>query len=424
MAEEHCSSYYAATTNDDTTYPMLEGEVRVDICVIGAGFTGTSTALTLAERGFKVALLEEHRIGWGASGRNGGQVGYAIAGEDNLRRGQEEAAEKLIREVNFLGHNIIKGRIEKYNIQCDFKPGDMAAACKKRQYDDLARERDHMSSLGYEDNFTLVSASDMPNYIGSDRYVGGLYNNIDGHLHPLNLCKGEARAAASLGVKIFEQSGVTHIEHGQKPKVHTKNGFIIADKVVIAGNAYHQLEKMKLTGYVFPTGSYIIATEPLEEELAKELLPQNQSVYEVNEILDYFRLSSDNRILYGGKANYSGRDPKSIKDAILPDMLNTFPQLKGKKIDFEWGGKIGITINRTPHVGCMHGNVYYSQGYSGHGINATHILSEILSDAVTGQMERFDIFSKAKKTRLPMPRWMGNQMLALGMLYYRMKDLF
>ncbi|MCC3862107.1 NAD(P)/FAD-dependent oxidoreductase [Pseudemcibacter aquimaris] len=424
MSEEHCSSYYAATANDTTTYPELEGQVNVDVCVIGAGFTGTSTALNLSERGFKVALIEANRVGWGASGRNGGQVGYAVSGEGNLRRGQKEAADKLIKEMNFLGHDIIKTRIEKYGIDCDFKAGNMAAACKQRQQDDLAEEYDHMSSLGYEDHFTLVDKSTIQDYIGSDRYVGGLYNNIDGHLHPLNLCKGEVRAAASLGALIFEQSPVTHIKHGKKPEVHTEKGHIVADKVVLAGNAYHRLEKRKLTGYVFPTGSYIIATEPLEDELAAELLGKDQSVFEVNEILDYYRLSADKRMLYGGKANYSGRDPASIKGAMLPDMLNTFPQLKDKHIDFEWGGMIGITINRTPHVGRINGNVYYSQGYSGHGLNATHILSEFVSDAVAGQMERYDIFAKAKQIRLPVPRWVGNQMVALGMLYYRMKDLF
>ena len=424
MSEAHCQSFYAATSNDDTSYPKLKGEVVADICVIGGGFTGVSMALTLAERGFDVVLLEQNLIGWGASGRNGGQLGYAVSGEGNLRRGQKEAADKMIREINFLGHDMIKERIKKYDIKCDYKPGNMAAACKQRQLDDLEEEYEYMASQGYEDNFKLVTKDNIADYIGSEKYIGGLYNDIDGHLHPLNLCRGEARAAAGLGVKIFENSGVTEISHGSKPQVQTEYGRVKVKKVVLAGNAYHRLEKMNLTGYVFPTGSYIIATEPLEDKIAKDLLGQDQSVYEVNEILDYFRFSPDNRLLYGGKANYSGRDPESIKGAMLPDMIKTFPHLKDVRIDYEWGGMIGVTINRTPHVGCINGNVYYSQGYSGHGINATHILSSILSDAISGQMKRYDIFAKAKQIRLPVPRLVGNQMVALGMLYYRMKDLF
>lgn len=270
----------------------------------------------------------------------------------------------------------------------------------------------------------LVEARDMADYIGTDVYCGGLYNNLDGHLHPLNLCMGEARAAAGLGVEIFEASAVTGIRHGKNPVVMTDRGQVKAQKIVLAGNAYHHLEQKKLGGILFPAGTYIIATESLDEDLAQQIMPGDLAVCDVNEILDYYRLSADRRMLFGGKCTYSGRDPKSIRDSMLPNMLRIFPQLKDVKIDYEWGGIIGIVINRTPHVGRINGNIYYAEGYSGHGVNASHILSEILSDAITGQMERFDIFAKARQTSLPVPRWMGNQMVALGMLYYRIKDLF
>lgn len=424
MPEKHCPSYYAATLNDDTAYPSLEGDVTTDICVIGGGFTGVSTALTLAERGFSVVLLEQNRVGWGASGRNGGQVGYSIKGEDNLKNTHGAGADQMIKDLQWRGHEIIKQRIKKYNIECDFRSGNMGAAIKHRHMDEIKKEFDYISKQSWANHFELVEKEHMHDYIGTDKYVGGLYNNLDFHVHPLNLCLGEARAAASLGTKIFEKSAVVEIIHGKEPVVVTKSGRVKAQKIVIAGNAYHHLEKKKIGGVVFPAGSYILATEPLSNDLVSEILPKNQSVWDMSIFLAYFRMSADNRFLYGGECNYSGRDPKSIKDTMLPHMIETFPMLKNVKIDYEWGGMIGITISRTPHVGRINGNVYYAQGYSGHGVNGSHIMGEILSDAITGQMKHFDLFEKAKQHRIPVPRWMGNQMLALGMLYYRMKELF
>lgn len=424
MSENHCPSYYAASVNDATVYSSLKGEVRADICVVGAGFTGISTALTLAERGFKVVVVEENRVGWGASGRNGGQLSHSVRGEDNLRRGQWDKADQLIHDIKWRGHEIIRERVEKYNIQCDLKNGHMIAAFKTRHMDGLKKDYDYFAAQGLEDHFRLIEGEQMSGYIGTNIYKGGLYNDLDGHLHPLNLCLGEARAAAGLGVQIYEDSAVTDIIHGKKPVVKTAEGQVRADTVVLAGNAYHHLEKKDLGGYVFPASTYIIATEPLSEEMAQQIMPRDLAVFDANEFLDYYRLSADRRLLFGGQCNYSGWDPKSIKDSMLPDMLHTFPCLKDVKIEYEWGGKIGIVISRTPHVGRLGDNIYYAQGYSGHGVNGTHIMSEILSDAICGQMESFDIFARAKHTRLAVPKWAGNQMVALGMLYYRMKDLF
>ncbi|MDG1708791.1 MAG: FAD-binding oxidoreductase [Emcibacteraceae bacterium] len=424
MAELHTSSYYAATLNDQVSHPSLEGDITADICVIGGGFTGVSTALDLAERGYDVVLLEANKIGWGASGRNGGQVGYAINGEGNLINQHGKSAEKMVTDLRFRGHEIIKSRVEKYKINCDLTHGNMAAANKDRHFDELKEEYDYMAELGYEDHFELVEKENMRDYIGSDTYKGGLYNNLDFHIHPLNLCLGEARAAASLGVRIFEGNSVDEIIHGTKPVVVTKNGRVTANKVVIGGNAYHILERKKMGGVLFPAGTYVLGTEPLSEELKNEILVKNQSVFDMNMFLAYYRFSADNRLLYGGECNYSGKDPVSIKATMLPPMHEAFPQLKDVKIDYEWGGMTGITIKRMPHVGSINGNVIYSEGYCGHGINSSHILSEILADAVTGQMERFDVFEKTKHFRIPVPRWAGNYMLALGMLYYRIKDIF
>jgi glycine/D-amino acid oxidase-like deaminating enzyme len=259
--------------------------------------------------------------------------------------------------------------------------------------------------------------------LGTDAYIGGFVCYRDGHLHPLNLCIGEARAAQGLGVKIFEQSPVTSIEHGDSPKVRTAIGHVETDAVVLAGNAYSQLEPKHLSNLVFPAGSYIIGTEPLPEDVANEINPLDLAVCDSNEIVDYYRLSADKRLLYGGSCNYSGRDPKSIRAYILPRMLEIYPQLKGVRIDYEWGGKIGIVLNRIPVLGRINKNVYYCHGYSGHGVNATHVMGEIMSDAVAGTMEKFDLFANMRHFRIPGSQWMGNQIIALGMLYYRMQDL-
>jgi glycine/D-amino acid oxidase-like deaminating enzyme len=210
--------------------------------------------------------------------------------------------------------------------------------------------------------------------------------------------------------------------HGARPRVETAHGYVEADSVVLAGNAYSQFEPKHLSSLVFPAGSYIIATEPLSEEVTNEINPLDVAVCDVNEVVDYFRLSADNRLLYGGACNYSGRDPADIKAYILPRLRKVYPQLKDVRIEYEWGGKIGIVLRRIPTVGRINSNVYYCQGYSGHGVCATHVMGEVMADAVTGTMERFDLFDGMTHFRIPGTQWFGNQIIALGMLYYKMKD--
>lgn len=418
-----CKSYYAATVNDPTKYPRLQGDEGADICIIGGGFTGLSSALKLSEKGYSVTLLESFTIGWGASGRNGGQLIRGIAGQPALRKEYGPDIEAFINRLRWRGNEIVEENIKKYDIECDLKHGFIDCAYKDRQMRDLEAEIESSSVLGMEDRFRMVSAEEMNEYVGTSVYKGGLYNNADGHLHPLNLCKGEARAATGLGAKIYEQSPVLSITHGKKPVVHTKEGTVRAEIVILAGNAYHLLEQKKVGGILFPAGTFIIATEPLGNNLAGDLMPRDLAVCDVNEMLDYYRLSSDKRMLFGGRCNYSGREPRDIKATIRPRMLRVFPQLKDARIDFQWGGKIGIVINRIPQFGRIGNNVYYAQGYSGHGINQTHIAGEILTKAICGQMEDFDVFAKAKHWKIPAPRWVGNNLVALGMVYYRMKDL-
>jgi len=220
-----------------------------------------------------------------------------------------------------------------------------------------------------------------------------------------------------------KNSPVTRISHGSRPAVVTEKGIVRADTVVLAANAYHALERRSLSGLTFPAGSYIIATEPLSETLRQEINPLDLAVCDCNDVVDYHRLSADGRMLYGGRCNYSGRDPKSIKASIAPRMLKVYPQLKNVNVEYEWGGKISIVLNRIPLLGRINKNVYYVQGYSGHGVNATHVMGEIVADAIGGTMERFDLFGDISHFRIPGGQWFGNQIIALGMLYYRMRDL-
>ena len=274
-----------------------------------------------------------------------------------------------------------------------------------------------------EDQVRLVDAAELPPMIGTKKYIGGLINNRNGHLHPLNLCLGEARAAAQLGVSIHEATEVTDIVHGAQPVVNTVQGRVTADFVVLAGNAYHHLEKKALSGLVFPAGSFILASEPLDDSEVAELNPLDLAVCDQNEVLDYFRLSADRRLLFGGRCNYSGREPRSIEDAMAPRMRNIFPQLATKRIDYAWGGKIGVVVNRVPLLGRIGSNVLYSVGYSGHGVNMTHACGEIMADAVAGTFERMDVFAKVPHRKIPFGQKVGGQMMAMGMLYYRLRDI-
>ena len=420
--QEHTGSYYAATVNETTNYPAVEGATSVDVCVVGAGFTGISTALSLAERGYSVAVVEANRVGWGASGRNGGQVINGGGGIEKLRKKHGNGIAEILHNLRWRGNDIIRERIAKYDIQCDFKDGFLEVATKPSQVpylDEYAEDREsHPSEFEYE----VWDRDKTCDLLGTDAYHGGFVCYRDGHLHPLNLCIGEARAAHNLGVNIFEQSPVTDIRHGKRPRVETANGYVEADSVVLAGNAYSRFEPRHLSNLVFPAGTYVIATEPLGDEVAHSINKKDVAVCDLNEVVDYYRLSADNRLLYGGACNYSGRDPSSIKSFILPRMLKVYPQLKDVKIEYEWGGKVGIVLRRIPTLGRINGNVYYCQGYSGHGVCPTHVMGEVMADAVAGTMERFDLFANMNHFRIPGSQWFGNQIIALGMLFYRMKD--
>lgn len=421
---EHTSSYYAATANWQTDYPLLRGEHRCDIAVVGAGFTGVSTALQLAEWGYDVALIEANRVGWGASGRNGGQLIDGFVDTAKIEKRFGSVAGDVAYQMGVECRDIVLQRIEKYSINCDLKFGFLDLALYQKDVDYFRSEIERKKERNYPHKMELVAQEDMRSVIGSDIYVGGLINRGNGHLHPLNLCIGEARAAQQNGARFFERSPVSKIHHGDNPRVETKDGVIHAKKVVLAGNAYLGKTEPEIYGAVIPAGSYIIATEPLAPEVASELLPQDMAACDQRVGLDYFRLSADKRLLFGGLCNFSGWEPGDITATLRPKMLKVFPQLEDTSIDYEWGGNIAISINRIPQLGRIKNNTYYAQGYSGHGVAPTHMAGRILADVIAGDSARFDVFERVRHMKLPGGKWFANPALALGMLYFRLKEVF
>ena len=419
--QAHTGSYYAATVNRVTDYAPLGGAQIADVCIIGAGFTGISTALHLAERGYNVHVVEANRVGWGATGRNGGQIIGGISAQGKIAKRLGSDGERFMWEMGWAGHDIIRDRVERYEIDCDLKWGYLDVAIKQRHLRDQRAEWETLGKYDFPYERRLLSRDETIAAIGTEAYIGALLNMGNGHLHPLNLCIGEARAAVSLGATIYEQSPVLKVEHGDKPRVITAGGSVTADTVVIAGNAYHHVEP-GLRGIMFPVNSFILATSPLSDEQVSILNPGDLAVCDPNFVLQYFRLTADKRLLFGARCNYFGDDPGIIKSKLVRKMLGVYPQLAGVNIDYSWGGKVGIPFNRVPQLGKTSSNVFYSQGYSGHGVNVTHLAGQIMAEAVAGTMERFDVFANIDPVTIPGAQRFNNQMVALGVLYYQIKD--
>lgn len=424
---QHTASYYAASSLPQPDHPVLQGEHVADVCVVGGGFSGLNTALELAERGMSVVLLEAHKIGWGASGRNGGQLIRGVG--HGLEQFEGIIGKDGVRHMKLMGLEaveIVRQRVERFNIPCDLTWGYCDLANKPRDLEGFAEEAEELRGLGYRHELRLLQANEVRSVVGSDRYVGGLVDMGSGHLHPLNLALGEAAAAAQLGVRLFEHSAVTRIDYGSEVRVHTAQGTVRAKSLVLGCNAYLKDLNPQLSGKVLPAGSYVIATEPLSEAQAHALLPQNMAVCDQRVALDYYRLSADRRLLFGGACHYSGRDPQDIGAYMRPKMLDVFPHLANVKIDYQWGGMIGIGANRLPQIGRLpdQPNVYYAQAYSGHGVNTTHLAGKLLAEAISGQhSDGFDLFAQVPHITFPGGKYLRSPLLALGMLWHRLKEL-
>jgi gamma-glutamylputrescine oxidase len=421
---QHVRSYYAASANPAPLRDGLEGETTADVCVVGGGIAGCSTALHLAERGFKVVLLEGKRIAWGASGRSGGQAIFGFAaGQDKLVAQVGFDAARRMFDVSVEALDLLKDRVARHAIDCDLHWGQMHVAIKPRHETELKAWQEELSAdYGY-DSLRWLGRDEVRSLLATERYTGGLFDSRSGHLHPLNYTLGLAAAAEAAGVRIFEGSQVTRIEHGDTVIVHTARGRVRAKHVALCCNAYIDELSPKLRSRIMPVGTYIVATEVLGRERIEALMRENIGVTDVNWVLDYFRRSADHRLLFGGRVSYSGLDPLGTERATRTRMLKVFPQLADVKIEYAWGGYVDITMSRAPDFGRLAPNVYYLQGFSGHGIALTGMAGRLVAKAIAGQAERFDLFAKLEHRDFPGGPLLRTPALVLAMLWFRMKDL-
>lgn len=401
--------------------------MRADVCVVGGGYTGVATALALAEQGISVALVEQNLIGWGASGRNGGQALGGFGPELSDFAKYEKtfgAGAKMMWDEGVRCVDLVRRNVETYDIDCDLTWGYFDAAITEREMADLREAKKTLEELGYKPPLRMVGRQDIKSVVGSDKYVGGLINEGWGHCHPLNLVRGEAKAAAAQGAQIFEDARVSKLDYREDSVVVDMDwGRVTADRVVLACNAYLGALVPKLANRMMPVGSYIIATEPLDDAMAAELLPGNHAVCDQRWALDYFRLSADKRMLFGGVATYTGLHPKDLVKKMRPKMLNVFPQLADAKIEYQWGGYLSIGLNRIPQIGRLDSRTYYAQAFAGHGVAPCHSAGRMIADAIMGNDERLRIMESVKHRRFPGGRFFRKPILATGMAFERFKEI-
>ncbi len=422
---DHTTSYYAASANTRTLRPALAGDHTFDVCVVGAGYSGLSTALHLAEQGHNVAIVEGARIGWGASGRNGGQVVNGLnASLQTIKRRYGQDTANFVAGIVMEGGEIIRERIKTYDIQCDYKPTNLFTACT----DTHMRELEERLALwqGYGLNTQeMVSKDQIGDYVGSDMYAGGMIDHAGGHMHPLNLALGEADAFEKNGGTIFEMSRVIDVDYeAARPVVKTETGSITCKTVVLCGNAYLGKVVPKLTSRVMPVSTQVMATEQLSDEMAKRLLPTDTCVEDIRYILDYYRLSADNRLLFGGGTVYGGADPRDIEAKLRKNMNKVFPELVNTKIEHAWSGNFALSFSRVPQMGRLNDNTYFAHGYSGHGVTGSHTFGRILAEAISGDASRYDVFEKVPYIPFPGGRMFRVPYSMIGSWYYGFKDKF
>jgi len=416
-------SYYAATANASGPWPQLKGEKRADVCVIGAGFTGISAALHLSERGYKVIVLEAQKIGWGASGRNGGQI-YG-----SQRKDQEELEAKFGKEkarqlwdLGVESGELVKDLIAKHGIDCDLKPG-ILMACHKSDYVDWFRTYADKMAREYDyPHYQVLNKAEVEERLGTRIYYGGVVNEKYGHFHPLNFVLGLAKAATEAGAEIYEDSAVLSYDSAQPTTIKTAKGSVRADHVVLACNGYIERLEPRVIGKIMPINNFILTTEPLSEEQARSLIRDDTGVSDTKFVVNYFRLTADRRLLFGGGENYRRGFPPDLKTFVRKHMMKVFPQMSDARIDYAWGGTLAVTMSRAPHFGRLAPNIFFAQGYSGQGVAGATFGGKLIAEAVAGTAERFDIMADLKIRPFPggtLLRWPG---MVAGMLYYAMKD--
>jgi len=421
---DYPDSYYHATRNRELELPVLDGSRRADVCIVGGGYTGLSSALHLARRGYRVALLEARQPGWGASGRNGGQL---CSGQRKdqvaLTRMVGGADARRFWELAEAAKATARGLIAEHGIDCDLKPG-IAYPNHKPGYDRESREYvDFLrGEYGY-DQIEFLERTQMAELVGSDSYYGGTLDMGASHLHPLNYALGLAAAAAEAGAEIYRDSPVTGYREGSPNRIETARGTVEAEHLVLACNGYLGNLEPRVAGKIMPINNFIVATEPLTAAELRVINPRDVAIADSRFVVNYYRLSADKRLLFGGGENYSSNFPADIAGFVRKPMLEVYPQLSGKRIDYAWGGTLAVTLNRMPHFGRLgKHNTYFAQGYSGQGVAMATLAGKLIAEAMAGEAERFDLFGKIPTRSFPggdLLRWPG---LVLGMTYYALRD--
>ncbi len=421
--DKYTGSYYAASANSAPERPALTQAIHADICIVGAGFTGLSTALHLAEQGKSVVIIEGAKVGWGASGRNGGQIVNGLnAGLDTIEKKFGPDTARFIGSMVQEGGNIIRRFVADYAIDCDLKPYNLYVGLNTKHMQAL-QDKQTLWRKHSMDDFELLDARALQKHVCSERYSGGLLDRTGGHLHPLNLALGEAEAFEKLGGKVYEQSKVLRVENiDAEPVVVTEHGSVTCGTLILCGNAYLGKSVPKLAPRVMPVSTQVMATAPLDDEVAASLLPTDACVEDVRYILDYYRLSADKRLLFGGGTVYGGSDPADVEAKLRPNMEKVFPQLKGTPVDYAWSGNFALSFTRVPQMGQTGPNSYHAMGYSGHGVTGSHLFGKIIADAMLGDTERFDRLSKIPWYPFPGGQALRAPYSTIGSWWYGLRD--
>ncbi len=415
-------SWYAATTPELAPCPALAEDLKADVCVIGGGYTGLSAALHLAKAGRKVVLLEAQRVGFGASGRNGGQLGSG-------QRLDQEALERMVgddlaRTLWDLGEDakdLVKTLIAEHDIDCHLKPGIAWTASSDRDATDLQAYAEHLSGKYDYDQAEALNADACFALCPSPDYKGGLIDWGAAHLHPLAFALGLAKAAKEAGVAIYEQSRVEALENGNPAKVTTASGTVTADHVVLACNGYLSGLAPSVTARVMPINNFIVATEPLGPRTA-EVLTKDVAVADSRFVVNYFRLSHDGRLLFGGGESYGYRFPDDIAAVVRKPMNIVFPHLKDVRIDYAWGGTLAITMKRFPYLARIAPNVLSASGYSGHGVGTATHAGQLMAKAIVGETDGFDVMGQIPTHTFPGGGALRTPLLMLAMTWYALRD--
>jgi gamma-glutamylputrescine oxidase len=423
-------SYYAATAVRDSPFAPLRGDNRCDVAVVGGGLAGLSAAIDLRQRGFDVVLLEAREVGFGASGRNGGQAIHGLACDQDTieaQLGLDDARRVWAMSVEAL--DLLRQRIGEHGIACEWRDGFLGLATSRRKAQALASWADRIERVyGYP--LTRIGPDAIGGWIASPRYHGGIHDPRSGHLHPLKYTLGLARAAARAGVRIHEQTPVQSLLQGERPLLRTATGSVQARQVLLAGNVYLHDIVPSLESRIMPVGTYIACSETLDTELAASLIPSRAAACDTNFVLDYFRTTDDQRMLYGGRVSYSTRTPANLARSMRERMVHTFAQLARCRVEYAWGGFVDISMNRAPDFGRLPAaapggpqNIYYLQGFSGHGLALTGLAGRLVAEAMAGDARRFDVFARLRHRAFPGGALLRTPALVLGMVWYRLRDM-